>query len=241
MRSSKRRPASNSVMARVRWCRLNRIAAAGALSFVAGCANECPWNGAGPLPDETNTLFNGTNLDGWVRRGGQAVYTAEDGCIVGRSAPHQPNTFLCTSRTYRDFDLELDFKVDPQANSGVQIRSEVRSEKGHEIVFGYQVEIDPSPRAFTGGLYDEARRGWLVDLKDKPEAQAAFHQGQWNHLRIVARGDTFNTWLNGVPVVKDFRDATTREGFIGLQVHSVGDRSEPREVRWMNLTLREIP
>lgn len=69
-------------------------------------------------------LFNGQDLSGWVQRGGQARYAVENDAIVGTSVLNTPNTFLCTEKTYGDFILEYDFKVDPALNSGVQIRSE---------------------------------------------------------------------------------------------------------------------
>ena len=81
------------------------------------------------LPEVCNAqqpvdLFNGKDLTGWVQRGGKATYAIEGGEIVGTSLTNTPNTFLCTAKTYGDFILEYDFKVDPQLNSGVQIRSE---------------------------------------------------------------------------------------------------------------------
>ena len=59
-------------------------------------------------------LFNGKDFTGWTKRGGAATYTIENGEIVGRSAPNTTNTFLCTDKDYGDFELELDFKIDPQ-------------------------------------------------------------------------------------------------------------------------------
>ncbi len=202
---------------------------------LGGCAKqviECPVPGT--------RLFDGQTLNGWVQRGGKASYTVDEGCIVGRTAPNQPNSFLCTERTFRNFDLTLEFRIDPQLNSGIQIRSESRSSYKDGVVHGYQVEIDPSERAWTAGLYDESRRGWLADLKDNPEARAAFRQNEWNHLRILCDGDEFSTWLNGVPAVQGFRDAMTPAGFIGLQVHGVGAEARPMEVRWRNIRLLEI-
>ena len=117
--------------------------------------------------EKWTSLFNGESLDGWIQRGGKAKYTVEDGCIVGRTIPKTPNSFLCTEKQYGDFILEYEFKVDPRLNSGVQIRSQTK-ESGR--VFGYQVEIDPDTnrnRMWTGGIYDEARRGWLNDLSKK--------------------------------------------------------------------------
>lgn len=196
-------------------------------------------------------LFNGKNLDGWVQRGGKARYRVEDNQIVGSSVPKTSNSFLCTSRDYGDFILELEFKVDPTLNSGVQVRSQCFDEArvlelgGKKIkvpagrVHGYQVEIDPSPRAWTAGIYDEGRRGWLNDLKDNEAARKAFKANDWNKLRVECRGDTIKTWLNGVPAA-DLKDAATPAGFIALQVHGVGDRQEPLEVRFRNIRLKEL-
>ncbi len=195
-------------------------------------------------------LFNGQNLDGWVQRGGQAIYRVEDGQIVGRTVPSTPNFFLCTTRSYRDFVLELEFKPMTGLNSGIQIRSECFDTprtnqlggKEYRIpagrVHGYQIEIDPSERAWTGGIYDEGRRGWLVDLKENEPARKAFKPNDWNHFRIECRGDSIKTWLNGV-LAAELTDGVTPEGFIALQVHGVGNRTDPLEVRWRNLRIKE--
>jgi hypothetical protein len=202
------------------------------------------------------SLYNGKDLKGWVQRGGQAKYRADGDCIVGTTVPGTPNSFLCTERDYGDFILELEFKVDPQLNSGVQVRSQyveegkevksagktVKGRKGGGTVFGYQVEIDPDVkrgRLWTGGIYDEARRGWLYDLKKNDKARKAFKPGEWNKLRIECRGDSLKTWLNGVPAA-DLKDSATPSGFIGLQVHGVGKRKEPLEVRFRNIRIKEL-
>jgi len=182
-------------------------------------------------------LFDGKTLQGWKQLGGKAKYSVEDGQIVGASVPNTPNSFLCTETTYGDFILELEYKVNSALNSGVQIRSEYDKEKNR--VFGYQVEIDPSPRAWSGGIYDEGRRGWLFDLKDKPAARKAFKQNQWNQYRIECRGDSIKTWINGVAAA-DLKDSKTPRGFIGLQVHGVGKKTEPLEIRFRNLRIKEL-
>jgi len=185
-------------------------------------------------------LFDGKTLEGWVRRGGKATYTVQEGCIVGSSAPgDKENTFLCTKKEYGNFILELEFKVDPELNSGVQIRSQSLPSYKNGRVHGYQVEIDPSPRAFTGGIYDEARRGWLFDLKNNEKARKAFKPNAWNHFRIVADGDSIKTWINGVPAA-DLKDNMTPKGFIALQVHSTKSPT-PLQVRWRNIRLKELP
>jgi hypothetical protein len=202
--------------------------------------------------DETvgRPLVDGT-LDGWVQRGGAAKYRLEDGQVVGTSVPNTSNSFLCTKKDYGDFILTLEFKVAPTLNSGIQIRSQVfdkpqtfeqdgkqKTIPAHRV-HGYQVEIDPSDRAWTAGIYDEGRRGWLNDLKENEPARRAFRQGEWNALRVECRGDSIKTWLNGVPAA-DLKDGLTPKGFIALQVHGVGDRREPLEVRWRDLRIQEL-
>jgi hypothetical protein len=209
-------------------------------------------------------LFNGKDLSGWVQRGGKASYAVENGEIVGRSVAGTPNTFLCTEKDYGDFVLEYEFKVDPQLNSGVQIRSQVfdhetsfvTPEKTIKIaagrVHGYQIEIDVNPkqdRWWTAGIYDEGRRGWLFPaLRGSPAAVAFTDQGravtkpdEWNHVRVVASGDSLKTWLNGEPRA-DLKDSVTPAGFIALQVHSIGDKPElaGSTVRWRNLRLTPL-
>lgn len=199
-------------------------------------------------------LFNGKNLDGWVARGGKAKYSVENGEIVGRSVPNTSNSFLCTIKNYRDFILELDFKADADLNSGVQVRSQFVEEgktvqsAGKTIkggpggrVFGYQVEIDPDVkkgRLWTAGIYDEGRRAWLKDLKDNEAARKAFKPGAWNHLKIECQGDMIKTWINDVPAA-ELHDNATTTGFIGLQVHGVGKKTEPLEVRFRNIRIKE--
>jgi hypothetical protein len=192
-------------------------------------------------------LFDGKTLEGWEQKGGAAKYRVENGEVVGTSVPNTGNSFLCTTKNYGNFILELEFKVDPKLNSGVQIRSQCFDEPmvvaDRKIpagrVHGYQVEIDPSDRAWSGGIYDEGRRGWLNDLKNNEAARKAFKPGEWNTFRVECRGDSIKTWLNGVPAA-DLKDSLTPEGFISLQVHGVGAEKEPREVRWRNIRIEEL-
>lgn len=193
--------------------------------------------GAQPGLSDWKPLFDGKTLDGWVQRGGKADYRVEDGVIVGTTAPKTPNSFLCTDRDYSDFILEFDVKVDPRLNSGVQFRSESRPDYKDGAVHGYQAEIDPSDRAWSGGIYDESRRGWLTDLKESPKARTAFKNNEWNHYRVEALGDSLKVWVNNIPTAT-LRDDLTTTGFIALQVHS-SNSTEPLEVRWRNVRLQE--
>ncbi len=184
-------------------------------------------------------LFNGNTLDGWTQRGGEAQYTVEDGVIVGTTVPKTPNSFLCTNRNYANFILEVDFKVDPTLNCGVQIRSNSLPDYKKGQVHGYQVEIDPSDRGWSAGIYDEGRRGWLDDHSGNIAARYAFKQNEWNHYRIEAIGKHIRTFLNGVPAA-DLVDDLTATGFIALQVHGIGNREETLKVRYRNVRIQDI-
>jgi hypothetical protein len=106
-------------------------------------------------------------------------------------------------------------------------------------VHGYQVEIDPSARAYSGGIYDEGRRGWLNDLKENEAARKAFKAGDWNQFKVECKGDSIKTWINGVPAA-DLKDSATPSGFIALQVHGVGKKEDPLDVRWRNLRIKVL-
>lgn len=190
-------------------------------------------------PGDWTILFNGENLDGWVQRGGDAKYEVVDGVIVGTTVPNTPNSFLCTEKDYGDFILEVEYLVDPELNCGVQFRSLSTPDYQDGRVHGYQCEIDPSDRGWSGGIYDEGRRGWLDDLSDNPAARYAFKQGDWNHYRIEAVGDRIVTFVNGVRAA-DLVDGETAKGFIALQVHGVGKREDPLQVRYRNVRIHEL-
>lgn len=199
--------------------------------IATGCKStpesEMPWK----------DLFNGADLSGWTQKGGEANYSIREGAIVGSTVHGTPNSFLTTDSIYGDFILELDYKVHPSMNSGIQIRSNSYSWYMEGRVHGYQIEIDPSERAWSAGIYDEARRGWLVPLVDNQKAQQAFKQNEWNHYRIEAIGDSIKTWINEVPAAF-LVDDKTREGFIALQVHSIGDDKEAgTEIIWKNIRI----
>lgn len=198
--------------------------------FLTSCGNK----DAEPWQD----LFNGKDLSGWTQKNGEAIYEVIDGVIVGKTVLNTPNSFLCTEKDYGDFILEFDVKVDDRLNSGVQIRSESYPEYRDSRVHGYQVEIDPSDRAWSGGIYDEARRGWLYALDLNPDATSAFKNGEWNTFRVECVGPHIKTWVNGV-AVSNLYDEMTPDGFIALQVHSVGDDPEKGgiEVMWRNIRI----
>ncbi len=196
--------------------------------ILASCKQQGP---------EWKDLFNGKNLDGWVKLNGTAEYRVVDDMIVGVSEMNTPNTFLATTETYGDFILEFDFKVDDGLNSGVQFRSLSLPEYNNGRVHGYQFEIDPSDRSWTGGVYDEARRGWIYPMNYNPEGENAFKKGEWNSARIEAIGNSIRTWVNGVECA-NLLDNTTTEGFIALQVHSIDNEElAGKTVSWRNIRI----
>jgi hypothetical protein len=189
--------------------------------------------------DEWIKLFNGSDLVGWKQLNGKAEYNIINNEIVGVSVPKEPNSFLCTEKDYGDFILELEVNVDPPLNSGIQFRSLSVDNYLHGRVHGYQCEIDPSKRAWSGGIYDEARRGWLYNLSRNEKGSAAFKPGEWNTYRIESIGDTIRTWINGI-MCSNLIDNMTSSGFIALQVHGVGEDPEKvgKKVRWRNIRIK---
>ena len=191
-------------------------------------------------PGQWFDLFNGKNLNGWQRLNGNAEFEVIDGAIVGTSKRGAKTTFLATQRIFSDFALEFEFQIDNFLNSGVQIRSN-STDYQNGNVHGYQVEIDPSDRAWSGGIYDQSRRGWLFPMELNPNGGQAFKKDEWNKVYVEAVGDEIKTWLNGVPAAY-LIDDMTGEGFIALQIHSI-DRPElvGREIRWRNIRVKTLP
>lgn len=194
--------------------------------------------------DEWTSLFDGKSLEGWEQKNGTATYRIEGDAIVGKTKEGSPNSFLCSKKSYADFELEFDVKVDNSLNSGVQIRSKTEGDKPEGRVNGPQVEIEASGAdgAEAGYVYGEATgRGWLTP-EDELVRHKHFKDGEWNHYRIVAKGARIQTWING-EMIADLTDEeiykTHPSGFIGLQVHGIASGSGPYEVAWKNIKIKE--
>jgi len=182
-------------------------------------------------------LFNGKDFTGFVQKGGEAQFTVEDGVMTGISTPDTPNSFMCTTEEYSDFILEFEVKVDTLLNSGVQIRSHSTENGERTLVYGYQVEIDPTDRGWSGGIYDEARRGWLYPVTpNNAAAVRSFDRHGWNSYRVEAIGNRIRTWINGIPVA-DLVDDADSSGFIAFQVHAVSRELAGRRVMWKNIRI----
>ncbi len=186
----------------------------------------------------SENLFNGKDFTGWKQLNGQAKYVVEDGMVVGITTLGEPNSFMCTKKMYSDFILEYDMKCTVGLNSGVQIRSNSFPDYKDGRVHGYQVECDTSSRRWSGGIYDEARRGWLYAMDANPRGKKAFRNGEWNTFRVEAIGDSIRTFINGVPCA-DLVDNMTPKGFIALQVHSIGNNAEEagKKIYWKNIRI----
>jgi hypothetical protein len=183
-------------------------------------------------------LFNGKDLTGWKQVNGKASYRVEDGAVVGTTVMDSPNSFLITDKEYGDFILEFEVMLNNDINSGVQFRSISDPAVKEGRVHGYQFELDPSDRKWTGGIYDESRRGWLYPLSLNPKAQSAFKKGEWNKARIEAIGNKITTWVNDVPVASVVDDMTPK-GIIALQVHSIGNAEDAgKEIMWRNIRIK---
>jgi hypothetical protein len=190
-----------------------------------------------PTPKDWKPLFNGKNLDGWIQKNGWAVYRIDGDSIVGTTAKDSPNSFLCTTKDYSDFELRFEVMVDNSLNSGVQIRSKSLPDKDNGRVHGPQVEIEAGPGE-AGYIYGEATgRNWISPTQTP---HTVFKNGEWNQYHVRAEGNRIQTWINGI-MIEDITDPLSHtEGFIGLQVHGVGSDQGPFSVRWRNIEIQEI-
>lgn len=186
--------------------------------------------GACVIPEQAMTvdqewisLFDGETLDGWTQVNGNAPYEVVDGAIRGTNVLDTPNSFLATENTYSDFVLEYDSRSEGPANSGVQFRTDLAPGTWSGVV-GYQLDIDPSDRKWTGGIYHEGVHVWRHSMARNHDCQSAYKHGEWNTYRIEAVGNVMATWVNGVScahMIGDHHDS----GMIALQVHSIGQEA----------------
>jgi hypothetical protein len=184
------------------------------------------------------SLFNGKDFKGWKQLNGKAKYEVINGEIVGTTVAGEPNSFMATEKDYGDFILELEYIVPQGMNSGIQFRSLSTPDYMNGRVHGYQFEVDPSERAWTGGIYDEARREWLYTLEYNPSAKSAFKLGEWNKIRLECIGNDIRTFVNDVPTAH-LVDDMTPSGFIALQVHAIyGNMSPGMQIKWRNIRIQ---
>ena len=178
---------------------------------------------------QSQSIFNGKDLSGWRVHGTEKWYV-ENGELVCESGPDTEYGYLATEKTFKNFELSVDFKQEADGNSGIFFRSSLDG----TIISGWQVEVAP-PGHDSGGVYESYGRGWLV----KPDSikDAALKMGEWNTMRIRVVGDRIQTWLNDVPMISLVDDKIGEaNGSIALQIHDGGGI----KVRWRNLFIEEI-
>jgi hypothetical protein len=181
------------------------------------------------------SLFNGTDLKGWSIKGGNGKAWVQDGEIVcHQTTSTLEHTFVCTDVKFGDFILEADCKIDGDFNSGILFRAidmpDVKLPKTR--LNGYQVKIDPTPRKWTGGVFEDyGGPSWqsYYNLADDARAREAFKIGEWNKFRVEAIGKSIKVWVNGVPTANLTHDKYSN-GYIALKIHALGNKPEPEKV-----------
>lgn len=175
------------------------------------------------------SIFNGKNLDGWEIYGTEKWYV-ENGELICESGPNKGYGYLATKKFYKDFELELEFFLLANGNSGVFIRSTIEGTK----ITGWQAEVEPAGGE-SGGIYESYGRGWLIQPEQsKRDAQL---KGEWNKMKIRMVGDEVTTWINGTEMIslKDEKIGKAT-GSIALQIHDGGGI----KVKWRNLQVKEF-
>ena len=181
------------------------------------------------LSAQTESLFNGKDLTGWDIYGTEKWYV-EDGLLVCESGPDKEYGYLGTKDKYKDFELTLEFKQGADGNSGVFFRSSIEGTK----ITGWQAEVAP-PGNNTGGIYESYGRGWLI--QPDPEKDKYLKFGEWNTMKVRAKGDKVETWLNGHEMISlEDEKIGQATGIIALQIHSGGGI----KVSWRNIEIREL-
>ena len=187
--------------------------------------------------DKPVPLFNGKDFSGW--EGDTAkTWRIEDGVIVGGSldAVVPRNEFLCTTKSYGDFELKVVFKLTgdrAKANAGIQFRTK-RIPKHHEVS-GYQADMG---QGYWGALYDESRRNKVLARPDAKVVEKLVKHDDWNEYVIRCEGPRIRLWLNGTQTV-DYTepdDKIDRTGVIGLQVHG----GAKAKVYYKSVTIEEL-
>lgn len=178
-------------------------------------------------------LFDGKTLNGW--QGDPELWRVENGELVGSTENKQlqRNSFLSTTKSYRNFVLRLKFKL-RNHNSGVQYRSKQHPDY---VVRGYQADI--ADNQYLGILYEEGGRGILKTV-DAKEVAKHYKPDDWNEYVITVDGPHITQALNGyttVDYVEQDEAKGAKEGIIGLQLHT----GPKMEIRFKDIEIKELP
>jgi 3-keto-disaccharide hydrolase len=244
-----------------RFGRLIRFAVIGSLALP--CTLAAQRAGRGIPPDANNgfvEIFDGKSLNNWD--GDPVFWRVENGVIVAESTPEKRvgmNTFLIwRGGTTRDFELKIEYRVTPTANSGVQYRSTVVSSVGRWAMKGYQADLDGA-NVYSGQIYEERGRGFIArrgsfvrfnatsaggstligSFGDDTTLKALLKPNDWNSLHIIARGNTIIQLVNGrvmSAVVDEDEGGRAMEGLLGLQLHT----GEPMRIEFRSLWFKKL-
>lgn len=174
-------------------------------------------------------IFNGRDLTGWTIHGTEKWYV-ENRELVCESGPDKQYGYLSTNKKYKNFILQLQFKLEANGNSGVFIRSDIEGTK----ISGWQVEVAPADH-HTGGIYESYGRGWMI--KPSAEKEKVLKPNDWNDMRIEVIGDKVTTFLNGQQMVQlEDEKIGQANGFVALQIHDGGGI----KVRWKNIRIKTL-
>jgi thiamine biosynthesis lipoprotein ApbE len=194
--------------------------------------------------DGSRPLFDGRTLAGWTARGGRhdgdARWSVEDGCLVGRTGPGDAGGLLYTESEHTSFELSLQCRLDRPFDSGLFVRMVPDAR-------GAQLTLDDRPDGEVGGLYSE---GWLAHAG--PAAAKAWRRGAWNHVLLRCTGFDLRmqAWINGVPgldatvpqaFAADGRPVYAPRGRIGLQVHGGGSEAPDARACFRDVRVRDLP
>ena len=187
---------------------------------------------------KSQSLFDGTTFRGW--QGDTAnTWRIENETIIGGSlketVPH--NNFLATTKSYKNFDLRLQFKLTGTGfvNAGVQFRSQHSTNPSYEMI-GYQADLG---EGYWASLYDESRRNITLAKPDSMLIKRALRPDSWNDYRVRCEGNNIKIWLNGIQTV-DYTETDKRivqSGLIALQIHGGGKA----EASYKNIRLAMLP
>ncbi len=180
------------------------------------------------------SLFDGRTLAGW--EGDAKIFRVDAGAIVGGSLQNKiaRNEFLCTTRSYGDFELRLKVKLLGEgANAGIQFRTK-RIAGDHEVI-GYQADMGPG---YWGALYDESRRKKILAAPPEATVKGLVKAGDWNDYVIRAEGRNVRLSLNGVPTVAYVEEDSSVEstGIVCVQIHA----GPPSEAWYRDITLLDL-
>jgi hypothetical protein len=199
------------------------------LSLPSGAVDAQQAGSRKPVP-----IFDGKSFQGW--EGDLKIFRIQDGAIVGGSLKSKVvrNEFLCTTKTYGDFELRLKVKLLGEgANAGIQFRT--KRIPNHHEVSGFQADMG---EGWWGALYDESRRNKVLQGPDQARMKDVVKSGEWNDYVIRAEGKHIQLWINGVRTVDYMEEDPQIEatGVIAVQIHG----GPPSEAWYKDITIVDL-